>query len=110
MLKKSGVASLFITHSEITDAIKFSDEFIILKDGKCFRTVNKESILSKLESSSDKVFVANINCNKFEKDPIKFNLFFEDFWKYDVSFSLNKRGVLGIIGEEAVIKTWENYS
>ncbi len=33
--------------------------------------------------------------------------FFEDFWKYDVSFSLNKRGVLGIIGEEATIKTWE---
>ncbi|AJA90145.1 sugar ABC transporter ATP-binding protein [Borreliella chilensis] len=107
LLKKSGIASFFITHSEIADAVKFSDEFIVLKDGKCFRTINKETILSKLESSSDRVFFTNINFNKFEKDSIRFNLFFEDFWKYDVSFSLSKRGVLGIIGEEAAIKTWE---
>lgn len=106
-LKRAGITSLFITHREIGNAIKFSDEFIILKEGKCFRTTNKEIILSKLEIPADKFISMSIKRGGPNKDFIKFNLFFEDFWKYDISFSLKKRGVLGIIAEEAVIKTWE---
>ncbi|AHH08286.1 sugar ABC transporter ATP-binding protein [Borrelia anserina] len=107
-LKKAGITSLFVTHREIGDAIKFSDEFIILKEGKCFRTTNKEIILSKLEIPADKFIDTSIrHCRLSNEDFIKFNLFFEDFWKYDISFSLKKRGVLGIIAEDAAIKTWE---
>ncbi|UPA12002.1 ATP-binding cassette domain-containing protein [Borrelia venezuelensis] len=106
-LKRAGITSLFITHREIGDAIKFSDEFVILKEGKCFRTTNKEIILSKLEIPADKFISMSIRRGGPNEDFIKFNLFFEDFWKYDISFSLKKRGVLGIIAEEAVIKTWE---
>ncbi|WP_445435912.1 ATP-binding cassette domain-containing protein [Candidatus Borreliella tachyglossi] len=106
-LKRAGITSLFITHREIGDAIKFSDEFIILKDGKCFRSINKEVILSKLEVPIDKLISTNINRDESNEDFIKFNLFFQDFWKYDISFYLKRRGVLGIIAEEAAIKTWE---
>ncbi|AAX16835.1 ATP-binding cassette domain-containing protein [Borrelia hermsii] len=106
-LKIAGITSLFITHRELGDAIKFSDEFIILKDGKCFRTTNKEVMLSKLEIPVDKFISTSIRRGEPNEDLIKFNLFFEDFWKYDISFSLKKRGVLGIIAEEAAIKTWE---
>ena len=106
-LKNAGVTSLFITHREIGSAINFSDEFIILKEGKCFRTTNKEIILIKLEIPDDKFISTNINYDKSNEDFIKFSLFFEDFWKYDISFSLKERGVFGIIAEEAVIKTWE---
>ncbi|WKC57884.1 ATP-binding cassette domain-containing protein [Borrelia sp. P9F1] len=107
LLKKTGITSLFITHREIGSAVDFSDEFIILKDGKCFRTTNKETILNKLEMVVDKFVFTKVNCDRSDEDFIKFNLFFEDFWKYDVSFSLKKRGVFGIIAEEAAIKTWE---
>ncbi|UER67505.1 ATP-binding cassette domain-containing protein [Borrelia sp. BU AG58] len=106
-LKKTGITSLFITHREIGSAINFSDEFVILKDGKCFRTTNKEMILNKLEITTDKCILTNVNYGKSDEDFIKFSLFFEDFWKYDISFSLKKRGVFGIIAEEAAIKTWE---
>ncbi|QMU99113.1 ATP-binding cassette domain-containing protein [Borrelia sp. A-FGy1] len=106
-LKKAGVTSLFITHREIGNVINFSDEFVILKGGKCFRTTNKETILKKLEIPTNKFIYTNINYDKSNEDFIKFSLFFEDFWKYDINFSLKERGVFGIIAEEAVIKTWE---
>ncbi|AHH05093.1 Galactose/methyl galactoside import ATP-binding protein MglA [Borrelia miyamotoi] len=106
-LKIAGITSLFVTHRDVGDAIRFSDEFIILKDGKCFRTINKEIILSKIEIPADKFIAASIRRGELNEDFIKFNLFFEDFWKYDISFSLKKRGVFGIIAEDAAIKTWE---
>ncbi|UGQ17118.1 ATP-binding cassette domain-containing protein [Borrelia sp. RT1S] len=107
LLKKTGITSLFITHREIGSAINFSDEFVILKDGKCFRTTNKETILNKLEMATDKFVFTKVNYDKSDGDFIKFSLFFEDFWKYDINFSLKRRGVFGIIAEEAAIKTWE---
>ncbi|AHH06390.1 Nucleoside transport ATP-binding protein [Borrelia crocidurae DOU] len=106
-LKKVGITSLFITHREISDAIKFSDEFIILQEGKCFRTTNKEIILNKLEIPSGKFIAVNSKRGEQNEEFIKFSLFFEDFWKYDINFSLKKRGILGIVAEEAAIKTWE---
>ncbi|WP_024653946.1 ATP-binding cassette domain-containing protein [Borrelia persica] len=106
-LKRVGITSLFITHREICDAIQFSDEFIILQEGKCFRTINKEIILSKLGIPTDKFIATSVKRGDSNEDFIKFNLFFEDFWKYDINFSLKKRGVLGIVAEEAAIKTWE---